>query len=429
MEKKLYSIEDGQVRLHLHHGQARVWTSKRRFVFMLAGSQSGKTSLGPWWLYNEYKRHGAGDYLAVSSSYDLFKLRMLPEIRTVFEDVLGIGRYWSGDKILELRENPDKPFLAKKASDNMWGRIILRSASSGGGLESAMAKAAWLDECGQNEFTLEDWEAVQRRLSLAQGRVLGTTTLYNRGWLKSEVYDRWNDGDNDYDVIQFASHINPAFPREEYDRAERTLPDWRFKMFYKGEFSRPAGLIYKDFTDDMLVDPFPIPPHWPRVVGIDFGGANTALVWLAQDPETGIWYAFRESLGGGVSSADHAGAARAKIGTGVEDIVFVGGSGSEGQSRLDWTTAGLSVEEPPSIGVEPGISRVTGAIKTNKFRVFRNLKGTRDELGSYSRKLDAAGEPTDEIVDKRKYHRLDALRYAFAHIVGPGDEKEAGFLF
>ncbi len=354
---------------------------------------------------------------------------MLPEIRTVYEDTLGIGRYWAGDKILELREDADKPFLAKKASDRMWGRIILRSASAGSGLESATAKAAWLDECGQDEFTLETWEAVQRRLSLVQGRVLGTTTLYNRGWLKSEVYDRWADGDTDYDVVQFASHINPAFPREEYERAKRTLPEWRFLMFYEGLFARPAGLIYKDFTDEMLVDPFAIPPHWPRVVGIDFGGANTALVWLAQNPETGVWYLYRESLGGGVSSADHAGAARAKIGTGVDDITFVGGSGSEGQSRLDWTTAGLAVEEPPSVGVEPGISRVIGAIKSDNFRVFRTLKGSRDELGSYSRKLDAAGEPTDDIVDKRKFHRLDAIRYAFAHIVGDGDDSGFGFMF
>ena len=39
-------------------------------------------------------------------------------------------------------------------------------------------------------------------------------------------------------------------------------------------------------------------------------------------------------------------------------------------------------------------------------------------VGTYRRKLDAQGEPTDEIADKRKYHRLDALRYAVVGVSG-----------
>ena len=123
----------------------------------------------------------------------------------------------------------------------MWGRIILRSAQSEGGLESATALTAWLDECGQDKFKLSDWEAVLRRLSLTEGRVLGTTTIYNLGWLKSQVYDRWKNGDPDFDVIQFKSIENPAFPMEEYRRAKRTPPLWKFRMFYEGESDRPAG--------------------------------------------------------------------------------------------------------------------------------------------------------------------------------------------
>ena len=432
----LYSIADGKLSLHLHPGQSRAWDSRRRFVFMLAGTQSGKTTFAPWWLAREVygdllfpgpEGRGKGDYLAATSSYDLFKLRFLPAMLEVFEGVLGLGRYWSGDRVIELKDPDKDKFWAKRASDPMWGRVILRSASAGGGLEAATAKAAVLDECGQDEFTLEDWEAVQRRLSIAQGRVLGTTTIYNRGWLKGEVYDRWRDGDQDFAVVQFPSYLNPAFPRAEYERAKRTLPTWRFLMFYEGKFAKPAGLIYGDFTDGMLADPFPIPDDWARVVGIDFGGANTALVWLAESPE-GVWYAYRESLGGGVSTPEHVGAAKAIIG-GAQDITFTGGSSSETQYRMDWAAAGLQVEEPPNVGVEGGISRVVGLIRSDRFRVFRTLKGLRDELGTYSRKLDAAGEPTEEILDKRKFHRLDALRYAVAHAEGGGGDASGGFLF
>ncbi len=423
----LWQTQNEQVRLSLHPGQARAWRSNRRFTFILSGTQGGKTSFGPWWLWREIKNCGQGDYLAVTASFDLFKLKMLPEIRTVFETILKLGRWWAGDKVLELRDPATGEFWAKRADDPMWGRIILRSAHSSGGLESATGKAAWLDECGQDSFVLENWEAVLRRLSLSQGRVLGTTTLYNAGWLKSEVYDPWVDGDKDFEVVQFASILNPAFPRAEFERAGRKVQDHRFSMFYLGQFSRPPGLIYGDFTDGMLCDPFPIPLDWRRVVGIDFGGANTATVWLAEDPDTEIWYIYRETLEGGKSSSEHVGAANEAMEEGAE-YTFVGGAGSEGQQRADWEDAGLPVKEPVISGLEAGIDRVIGLIKPNHLRVFRTLKGTRDEIGGYRRKSDSAGDTTDEIVNKRKYHRLDGLRYAAVYIDAPDRWRNIEFL-
>ena len=73
---------------------------------------------------------------------------------------------------------------------------------------------------------------------------------------------------------------------------------------------RPAGLIYGAFTDAMLVDPFAIPLRWTRAVGVDFGGANNAIIYAAQKPETGVWYIYAEWLGGGLSSAEYADKAR-----------------------------------------------------------------------------------------------------------------------
>lgn len=242
--RNLYSLDpEGRLRLHFHPGQARAWLSKRRHTLVLAGTQGGKTSFGPWWLYREIygmgnlpgyhgmSGRGKGDYLAVTSSFDLFKLKMLPEIRTVFEDVLKVGRYWAGDRVLELINPGTGKFSVNGSSQTMWGRIILRSANAPSGLESATAKAAWLDEVGQDEWDVTAWEAILRRVSLNQGRTLGTTTVYNSGFLKAEIYDRWVNGDKNYNVIQFASVINPSFPQEEFETARERLPDWRFKMF------------------------------------------------------------------------------------------------------------------------------------------------------------------------------------------------------
>lgn len=337
-------------------------------------------------------------------------------MRQVFEHTLRIGRYWAGDKVIELANPETGKFEAQRSDDSMWGRIILRSASSEGGLESATGKAAILDEVGQDEWKLEDWEAILRRLSLSQGRICGATTLYNLGWLKSEIYDRWVEGDPDIDIIQFASTLNPAFPQSEFDRAKRTTQYWRFNMFYRGLFAVPAGLIYQGFGPEMLVDEFSIPDDWYRIVGVDFGGANTATVHLAENPDNGIWYAYRETLEGGLPTSQHVERQTENIGN-AADYEVVGGAKGESQQRDDWTDNGLYVECPIITDVESQIDKVTELISSNKFRVFRTLIGLRDEFGSYQRKTDASGNPTDEIQDKRKYHRLDALRYAGTKMV------------
>ncbi len=412
---KLYQVSSGKVSLNLHPGQLQAWNSKARFVLIQAGCQSGKTSLIPWLIWREAQRCGQGDYLAVTTSFDLFQLKLLPEVRVVFEDVLKIGKFWGGIGVMELAENliPGGKFWAKTSNDNMWGRIILRSIQSEGGLESATAKAAFLDECGQDSWTVQHWEAILRRVSLYRGRVFGATTIYNAGgWLKDQWYDKWKAGDPDYEVVQFPSYANPAFPREEYERAKRTLPDWRFRMFYNGEYSKPAGAIYDCYGDQFLVDDFEPPKHWPRVCGVDFGGAHTAMLWLAQDPEKDIWYCYKEYLGGNVPTSEHCFIASAEArGCSVVPDYF-GGSPGETQYRNDWWENGVDVMQPPIGDVEIGISRVYQLMRDNKFRVCRGLERLRHEFGTYRRKLGSDGQPTNAIMDAHTKHMLDSLRVA-----------------
>jgi len=433
------SLENGTLKLHLHPGQQRAWESKKRFVFILAGTQSGKTSFGPWWLFREIKTRGAGDYLAVTANYDLFKLKMLPEIRNVFENILGIGRFWTAERILEIRNPVTSSFSAKSSSDRMWARIILRSAAAGSSrkgvsvssLESATVNAAWIDECGLPEFSEEAYDAILRRLSLTHGRLLGTTTIYYINWLKHRVYIPFLRGNPDIDLIQFDSLENPAFPRDEYERARQALPAWKFDMLYRGRYARPAGAIFSDFNEEThVVDPFKIPCDWKVYVGIDPGAIHTATVWLALNPARGKFYVYRVTLEGGLTTRQHAQLLKQRAQN--ENVVrFCGGARSELQFRLDYRAEGVPITKPPFTDVETGIDRIIQLLREKRLFFFANCElrtvysteseyqSIFDELNSYSRKLNAQGEPTEEIDSKEKFHRLDALRYAVAAVTEP----------
>lgn len=413
MTNDLVELREGRLKLHLHPGQMYAWQSDRRFILVLAGTQGGKTSFGPHWLYREIARCGPGDYMVVTPTYPLLELKLLPTFRQVFEQWLALGRYvGSPSKVFVFSEDGARRtfgagFNPAQAPPT---RVLFGYAMDPDSLESATAKAAWLDEPGQRRFKEGSWEAILRRLSLARGRVLLTTTPYsNRGWLRRRVYDRWAAGDSEYDVVQFESVQNPMFSAEEWERAKRELPRWKFDLFYRGKFTRPAGLIYDSFEEDRHTCPrFPIPEHWPRFLGLDFGGVNTAGVFFAEEPGTGRLFAYREYHEGGRTAAQHATA----LLEGEPGIPYcVGGSRSEQQWRDEFKAGGLPVRQPDIADVEVGIDRVWGAHNQDQIIVFDDLEGYLDEKASYSRELDDTGEPTEFIEDKSDYHLMDAERY------------------
>jgi hypothetical protein len=418
---QLYSIENRKLKLNLHPGQTLAWDSVARFVFVIAGTQSGKTSFGPWWMWREINQGGGGDYLAVTSTYDLFKLKMLPEMLTVFEAVLRIGRYWAGDGVIEIADPSTGKFWANRSQDKMWARIILRSAESKGGLESSSARAAWLDECGQDSFTLDTWQAVLRRLSLSRGRVLGTTTPYNSGWLKQTIVDK--SGNNpQIAVVNFPSYYNPAFSKEEYDERKAEMESSRFAMFYDGLFARPVGMVYHDFIDAhrdqgghliTRAEFEALAGNQPVYVGVDPGAVNTAMIWLYHDVASDIYYLFRETLEGNKSTAEHVqGAVAFAQEHSYRVIRWMVGQKAEVQQRLDWKRAGVrNVFEPDVHDVASGIDRVISLLKTYRLYVVDDCHGVRDEFVRYVREVDSAGNVLETIRNKEKFHLLDGLRY------------------
>lgn len=414
--------DDGGRRLdiHPHAGQWRALESTKRYVVILAGTQSGKTSLGPLWLHQEMRSRGPGDYMVITPTFPLLEIKALPEFRRLFEVQLRLGEY---------RASPIRHFTISSSGErSLWGSIqdvptnvYFGYADDPESLESATVKAAWLDEAGQRRFKRGSWEAIQRRLSLNEGRALITTTPYDLGWLKQTFWDPWvaaSQNHPDIDVINFPSTANPRFPQAELERAQRDLPRWKFRMFYLGQFERPAGLIYDNFQNHTgegghVVKAFTIPNEWPRFQGADFGGVNTAALFLAQELDAQgkpvrRFYAYREYLVGSLTARQHADRWR----SGEPRLPkTVGGSHSEDQWRNEFRAAAYPIGEPDIKDVEVGIDRVYGMIGRDELLVFDTLTMLRDEMTTYSRVLDANGDPTEKIEEKETYHLLDSLRY------------------
>lgn len=377
------------MRIKLHKGQSKAWKSKARFVAMIAGTGGGKSWFGPIWLYREIQANPKGSFLVVSPTYQMFQRIVLPRAEEFFDAVTG-GEYKAGERAYYLPTG---------------GIIYFGSADNPNSLEGVHVRAAWIDEAGQ--MRREVWDVVQRRVGLYRGRVLITTTPYNFGWLKTEVYDRWKAGDSNFDVVQFASLENPHYTREEFERAKATLPEWKFKMFYLGQFARPAGLVYQDFDPGRhVIEPFEIPATWRRVIGVDFGYNNpTAAVWLAVSPD-GVIYAYREYYKRG-KLPEESGMDIKQMSRG-ELIQVVACDPSEPAAIEQYRRLDLPARGADNAVME-GIETVISAIRAGRFYVFKGLVNLLDEMEQYRWQ-----EKQDSIKDEpvKEYdHLMDAMRY------------------
>ncbi len=419
-----------------HRAQDLAWEATERIVGLIAGTQGGKTKFGPPWLLREILTHGAGDYLAITSTFQLFNVKMLPALLHLFEHVLGIGRYWTGARILEIADPETGAFRAKRVQDPMWARIILRSAEAEEGLEAATAKAAWADEAGQDAFSIDTYRAIRRRLALHQGRLLLTTTLYNLGWLvqhiivpaqkggKTRLENVRRGGEIEVTrnaargiaLFQYDSIVNPAFPLPEWQEAQRDQPADEFAMFYRGRVAQLRTLIYDAFNLlEHTTRRFDLPRGWKRYWGVDFGGANMAAVKFAVDPGPGTLYGYATYHAGNKPIADHV-KALLEGELGHPNRAW-GGSKSEEQWREEFAQNGLSLHPPSISDVWVGIQRVYAGHRQGRIVYFDDLEELFDEKGRYRRKRDRSGNVLEDIEDKHSFHLMDAERYVVQEVL------------
>ncbi|MGB1284901.1 MAG: hypothetical protein ACPG7F_00090 [Aggregatilineales bacterium] len=444
--KPLYDVQHDTKTLtvNLHSGQMDAWHSPARFTWMIAGKQSGKTVLGPLFLFRWLNTFGAGDYLAVTATFDLFNLKVLPIIKDLFEHDLGIGRYHAGPQILEIC-NPYTGEFGATAShehEKMWARIILRSAESSRGLQSATGLAAWMDEPGLYKASV--YKDIRGRLSLARGPVFASTTPYlENDWMEEQVYTPWLEGKlPDTDMIQFSSKMSPFFPDEEYESLKVSMPKHEFQIDFEAEFGgQPPGAIYEDFVNEYRengghkVKRFVIPQTWARYVGVDPGVIHPAKLWLAHDPGEDIYYLYREQFGQDnspdvaqpvgdtdqrMTSKEHASADVVLARELNERVIrWAIGAKSEKYWRADYKAAGArGVTEPDTADVWEGIDRVALLIRQHRLFIFDDCSGILRDIKKYSRVI-RDGKIINKIKDKETFHHADALRYLAVMLVKP----------
>ena len=209
----------------------------------------------------------------------------------------------------------------------------------------------------------------------------------------------------------------PHLSEEQKRSILASVPPWQRATRKSGLPGLGSGVIYPVPEDVILIDPIPIPPHWPRSYGMDPGWNCTAVIWFAWDVDSpgGGAIAYDEYYRGLADPAVHVAAInkRGKWIPGVIDPAAQAARGLQGEILLDvYRDLGLQVEKADNT-VVPGLIKVWDMLSTQQLRVFSTLKNWRSELRLYRR--DEKGnivKKNDHLMDATRYNVMSGRQYA-----------------
>jgi phage terminase large subunit-like protein len=183
-----------------------------------------------------------------------------------------------------------------------WSDCQLKSYAQGKESFTGRTKdLAWLDEEPEDYGIFTECET---RLLVKRGSLMFTVTPL-RGM--SEIVQHFLTGGPGIWYITIAWEDAPHITPELREQWKARYPEHERNTRTKGIPMMGTGLVYPVDHDSLLCDPFPIPSHFRRIAGSDFGiGHPAAGCWLAWNADADVIYVYDAYKQTGETAAYHA---------------------------------------------------------------------------------------------------------------------------
>lgn len=228
-----------------------------------------------------------------------------------------------------------------------------------------------------------------------------------------------------------AEHMTPQ-RQEEY---LKQLPPHERDMRSKGIPLMGSGLVFPVKEDAISCDPIPIPDHWPRIAGIDFGTDHPfACVWVAWDRDSDTVYIYdvfkksRALMAEQVSTVlkrgnwipiawPHDGLQEdTKSGKSLHTLYRDEGLRNLLRNHFSNPPGPGQKEGQGGQGVETGLMEMLQRMETGRFKVFSHLSDWFEEFRQYHRKDGKVVKLKDDIISATRYAVM-SLRFAKTNII------------
>lgn len=216
---------------------------------------------------------------------------------------------------------------------------------------------------------------------------------------------------------------NPYMTEEEKIRLRAATPAYLLEAREHGIPIFGVGKVFTMKEEDILIDPFEIPPHFKLIYGIDPSATSKGYwggVLLAEEPspvrgQRGATYVIRDYKMSGVTMSEHHDNLLGIMPDWCFGVCDPAGGGEETTTResaiqfLQRHRRTIVKAEKANKRKEVTIGEIEILARSGKFKIFKTCKHYIDEFRRYSR--DDKG-----VIIKENDHCLDASFYALDKI-------------
>ena len=213
-------------------------------------------------------------------------------------------------------------------------------------------------------------------------------------------------------TIDDALHYSP-------ERREAIISQYSENEREARAYGRPMvgdGLVFPVSEASIRVAPFPIPSHWPRIAGLDFGWDHpTAVCWCCYDRDTDTFYIYRTYRQSKATVSIHAGQLLSQgqwIPVAWPHDGWVHDKASGKQLKDLYAELGVKMlpkhatfddADNSNYGFEAGITEMLDRMQTGRFKVFSTCEEFWQEFRGYHRVDGKVWKHDDDVLSAARY--------------------------
>lgn len=421
----LYRYNKGKV----HKKQMAFHKCLKRNRWVFGGNRSGKTECGA--VETVWLSRGIHPFRANKPDTSCWVVSLSQQVqRDVAQQKIlyYLDKNWIEEVVMisGAKSSPEYGIIDYIEVKNVFGglsRIAFKSCEAGREkFQGASLDFVWFDE----EPPKDIYEECKMRILDRRGHLFATMTpLKGLTWVYDEIYlNVHNSAEVWCEFMEWAD--NPYLPEDEVLAMTESMSDDMLESRRYGKFTSNGGLVYSEFGEANVIEPFDVPFDWQDTLSIDPGLNNPlSCHWYAQDFDGNVYVV-----------AEHYEAKR--------DVVYHAAKIKEISRRLNWKTdkkgniealmdsaalqrtlngvksvaelfceQGISVNASVDKSMYAGINRVKALLKSadgkTKLYVFNSCVNMIREFKGYF--WGGGDSPV-----KRDDHAMDELRYYVSNL-------------
>lgn len=278
-------------KVHLKQMAFHRCLKRNRWVF--GGNRSGKTECGA--VETVWLARGIHPYRRNKPNIACWVVSLSQQVqREVAQQkvLYYLDKTWIEDVVMVVGSKgaPSYGVIDYIVVKNVFGgtsKIAFKSCEAGRDkFQGASLDFVWFDE----EPPKDIYDECMMRVLDRKGHVFGTMTpLKGLTWVYDEIYLNCHSNKEVwFEFMEWAD--NPYLEQDEVEQMSRSMSQDMLDSRRYGKFTSGSGLVYGEFSEANIVEPFDFPASWQDTLSIDPGLNNPlSCHWYCRDDDNNVY--------------------------------------------------------------------------------------------------------------------------------------------